>query len=136
MNDQQPSMTLVYQEPAKTGEFAGTIHVIHAEEIVSVGFVTKTKKEKALRVTTKSGIIDITDVVAGNNLRNMFNNYCALIGAMVHMQPEETSNGTEPTRAGESDDGTAVRQAGEPEPLDGSSENRPGNTAPDSESTS
>lgn len=118
----QPSMSLVYQAPANTGEFAGTIHVIHAEEIISIAFVEKTKKEKALRVTTKSGIIDITDIVAGQVLRTMFNNYCLLIGATMHMQPEETTDGTEPTRTGIDGHGTAVRQAGESEPLDGTSE--------------
>lgn len=114
----QPAMSLVYQAPAKTGEFAGTIHVIHAEEIISIAFVEKTKKEKALRVTTKSGIIDITDIVAGQALRTMFNNYCLLIGATMHMQPEETTDGIEPTRTGIDGHGTAVRQAGESEPLD------------------
>lgn len=127
----QPAMSLVYQAPAKTGEFAGTIHVIHAEEIISIAFVEKTKKEKALRVTTKSGIIDITDIVAGQALRTMFNNYCLLIGATMHMQPEETTDGIEPTRTGIDGHGTAVRQAGELEPLDGAGESGPGDIAPD-----
>ncbi|QDH45178.1 hypothetical protein [Salmonella phage SE13] len=129
--NEQPSMSLVYQAPAKTGEFAGTIHVIHAEEIISIAFVEKTKKEKALRVTTKSGIIDITNIVAGQALRTMFNNYCALIGAALYMQPEETTDGTEPTRTGVYGHGTVVRQAGEPEPLDGAGQSGPGDVASD-----
>lgn len=118
--NKQPAMSIVYQAPKGTGEFAGKINIIHAEEIVSIAFVEKTKKELCLRITTKSDIIDITDAAAIYDIRTMFNNYCILIGAAMHMQPEEQSNVTEHKRPGEKDPGGITGAAGQSEQVDGS----------------